>query len=109
MDAPITSADYRIKSAKADSETHHVELVWSTGDHTVADFSRYIGNGVFGKLSDPEIFKKVSTKHDGHVLTWPGDLDFSADDLWYEAHPEDIPEKLRAYFPPGTFRHLELK
>jgi hypothetical protein len=25
-------------------------------------------------------------------LEWPGEIDFCADALWFEAHPEDAPE-----------------
>jgi hypothetical protein len=101
----ISSADYRISDAKADSRRHVVVLTWSTGETTTADFSRYVGSGVFQAFLDPKFLDKVSIKRDGHVLAWPGNLDFSADDLWYDAHPEDIPSALRPYFPASTFRN----
>jgi hypothetical protein len=86
-----------------------VRLLWSTGEQTSADFSRYVGSGVFERFRDPKFFEQVSISHGGHVLAWPGNLDFSADDLWYEAHPEDIPEGLRPYFPKSTFLNLPPK
>jgi len=29
----------------------------------------------------------------GRSLEWPGDIDFCADALWFETHPEDSPQQ----------------
>jgi len=29
----------------------------------------------------------------GRSLEWPGEIDFCADALWFEAHPEDAPQQ----------------
>jgi|SRR3954447_3633910 len=109
MPDALISDDYRIKEAHAISGTHEVKLVWFSGEETTADFSRYVGSGVFTKFADFNFFKLVDVASDGHVLTWPGGLDFSADDLWYEAHPQDIPKNHRPYYPGSIFRGLNLK
>ena len=33
---------------------------------------------------------------DGHALTWPEDVDFSADALWYRTHPQDAEKETTA-------------
>jgi hypothetical protein len=30
----------------------------------------------------------------GRSIEWPGEIDFCADALWFEAHPEDVPKQV---------------
>ena len=45
-------------------------------------------------MADPEFFSKVEVGEDGDCITWPGELDFGADSLWYRAHPDAPIEEL---------------
>ena len=78
-----------IVAAAADSSTHTVRLAWQNGCETQADFAPLIGQEVFVPLQDPAFFQLVQVTHEGRALSWPGDLEFDADALWFEAHPED--------------------
>jgi len=40
----------------------------------------------------------------GRSLEWPGELDFCADALWFEQHPEDAPREPRAATEQGERR-----
>ena len=40
-------------------------------------------------MGDPEFFAKVKVGDHGDCITWPGELDFGADSLWYRAHPDE--------------------
>jgi Protein of unknown function (DUF2442) len=46
---------------------------------------------VFAALADPEAFAQIRIGERGRSLEWPGEIDFCADALWFEAHPEDAP------------------
>lgn len=80
-----------IVTAEADFATRSVRLVWADGSITVAQFGSVAGSGVFAPLADAGFFGKVSVGPRGRSLTWPGELDFCADALWFEAHPQDNP------------------
>ena len=43
------------------------------------------------EMKDAEFFDRVSIGVGGRSLGWPGELEFCADALWFEAHPEDNP------------------
>jgi Protein of unknown function (DUF2442) len=88
MPGPLNN---HIASAIADPQTHTVRLTWRNGAITTAQFGRLVGQGVFEAFRDPAFFAKVDIRRNGRVLTWPGELDFCADALWFEAHPEDRP------------------
>lgn len=81
----------RIVSAAPDAASRTVRLKWRNGAETVAEFGALVGKGVFGAFSDPAFFEQVEVGDDGYSLRWPRGLDFSADALWFEAHPEDNP------------------
>lgn len=80
-----------IASAEADPATQTVRLTWRDGSVTSARFSHLAGIGVFAAMRDPAFFSKAEVADAGHVLAWPGDIEFDADALWFEAHPEDQP------------------
>jgi hypothetical protein len=78
-----------IVGAVPDPETLSVELSWGNGATTVANFRHIAGKGVFAALNDPGFFARVTVGERGRSLEWPGELDFCADALWFESHPED--------------------
>ncbi len=96
-------SDHLIVNLKPDPGSFTVYLEWKGGATTRADFSKIVGDGVFQPLKDPAFFGKVSTRANGRVLTWPGEIDFGADALWFEAFPGDLPVTMRQeYTPPLT-------
>jgi len=88
MPAPTEN---RIVRAEPDSRAYTVKLVWANGAETVSRFSHLVGDGVFAALRDPACFAQTRVGDRGRSLEWPGDIDFCADALWFEAHPEDNP------------------
>ena len=85
-----------IVAAAADAATHTVALTWANGAKTVNSFAHLVGKGVFRAFADPTFFLQVRVGEHGRSLDWPGDLDFCADALWFEAHPEEAPRQSRA-------------
>jgi hypothetical protein len=81
--------DNIIVAAEPDPASHAVKLTWANGETTISSFRHLVGKGVFAPFSDPEFFAQVRVSGDGRSLEWPGDLDFCADALWLEAHPEE--------------------
>ncbi len=84
-----------IVAAVPDPVTYTVTLTWANGEQTVSSFAHLIGKRVFAALGDPVFFARVRIGEAGRSLEWPGELDFCADALWFEAHPEDAPEQTR--------------
>ncbi len=82
-----------IIAAAPDPASHTVALTWANGERTVSRFRHLVGKGVFAAFSDPAFFAQVRVGEGGRSLEWPGELDFCADALWFEAHPEDAPEQ----------------
>lgn len=78
-----------IKRAEARPD-YTVELQWGDGSRTVVDFAATIKKGgVFSALADRDFFvNRLTIGGDGDWLSWPGELDFSADSLWYRSHPD---------------------
>lgn len=87
--------DNVITSAKADASTFSVALTWANGETTTSSFRHLIGKGVGIALADPVLFAKVMVGERGRSLEWPGDIDFCADALWFEAHPMEAPGNQR--------------
>ena len=81
-----------IETATPDPSTRTVRLAWQDGSVTRADFAALAGSGVFAAFDDPAFFVRVEVADGGRILAWPGELEFDADALWFEAHPEDAPE-----------------
>jgi len=96
--------DNVIVTAVPDPASHTVALTWANGESTVSSFRHLVGEGVFVALSDPAFFAAVRVGEGGRSLEWPGELDFCADALWFEAHPEDAPEQERSAQRPRDAR-----
>jgi hypothetical protein len=92
--------DNIIVGAVADAQTYMIVVTWANGSQTVNTFRHLIGKGVMSALADPALFAKVRIGEHGRSLEWPGEIDFCADALWFEAHPEDAP-KQTAEHPTG--------
>jgi len=88
----------RIREAVPSFEDFTVRLLWENGTETIARFGDLVGHGVFEPMRDPHFFNQVTTFRNGRVLAWPNEIDFGADDLWFEAHPEDIPETMVRFY-----------
>ena len=84
-----------ITAAIADPKSHRVVLTWANGETTTNSFAHLVGKGVFTAFADPSFFSQVRVGEGGRSLEWPGELDFCADALWFEAHPEDAPVEAR--------------
>ncbi len=78
-----------IKRAEARPD-YTVEIEWGDGSHSIVDFAPTIKiGGVFAALADRDFFvNRLSIGGDGDWLSWPDELDFSADSLWYRSHPD---------------------
>jgi hypothetical protein len=85
--------DNIITAAAADPKTHTVTVTWANGETTRKSFRHLIGKGVFAALTDPKAFARVQVGERGRSLEWPGEIDFCADALWFETHPEDAPQQ----------------
>jgi len=83
-----------ITAALPNSDDCSVTLSWANGATTLSHFSHLVGRGVFAPLADRSVFAQVKIGPRGRSLEWPGDIDFCADALWFDAHPEDAPETL---------------
>jgi len=76
---------------------YKLRLIYSNGDIVVVDFTPIIRQGgVFAPLSNPDIFSQVKLGEGGRYIEWPSGVDFCADALWFEAHPNDNPLNLSA-------------
>jgi Protein of unknown function (DUF2442) len=87
--------DNIIIAAVAHPSTHTVALTWTNGETTVNSFHHLVGKGVFAAFSNPAFFAQAHVGERGRSLEWPGEIDFCADALWFEAHPEEAPEQPR--------------
>ncbi len=83
--------DNVITSATADASTFSVALTWANGATTTNSFRHIIGKGIGIALANPTLFAQVQVGERGRSLEWPGDIDFCADALWFEAHPQEAP------------------
>lgn len=92
----------RIASATARDE-FTIEIHWAGGGVDVVDFKPVVARGgVMEALRDPKFFiAGMRVEPDGYGLGWPtepaqpgevGGIDFSAQGLWYQAHPEKLAE-----------------
>ena len=78
-----------IKAAMARPD-YTVEIEWDDGSRSVVDFAPTIEkDGVFAALAEEDFFvTRLTIGGDGDWLSWPDDIDFSADSLWYRSHPD---------------------
>ena len=84
-----------------------LRIQWLDGRADAIDFKPIIAlGGVMKALADPIFFATgFSVDLDGYSVGWPslpnspdevGGIDFSAQGLWYRAHPEDLKRDHRA-------------
>jgi hypothetical protein len=89
-------SEYRIVQVQILGD-HRLRLVYSDGGVVEKDFAPLIAIGnAFAALADPDFFTQVFIGERGRSLEWPGELDFCADALWFEAHPEDYAKFLES-------------
>ena len=71
---------------------HTVTITWADGAHGVVGFTRFMEQGaLFSALRDPVWFvREMRILHGGIGLTWPNELDFSADGLRRDAFPDEV-------------------
>jgi len=96
--------DNVITAAAPEPGNHTVVLTWANGETTVSSFRHLVGKGVFAAFSDPAFFAQARVGEAGRSLEWPGDLDFCADALWFEAHSEDAPEQSARSAEHGAYQ-----
>ncbi len=80
-----------IVSVVPDPEAMSVSITWANGATTTHTMRPVAGKGVFAAFRDPAFFSRVRVGDHGRSLDWPGELDFCADALWFEANPGDAP------------------
>jgi hypothetical protein len=85
--------DNIIVAASPNADNYSVTLTWANGETTVNNFRHLIGRGVFAALREPTLFAQVRIGERGRSLEWPGEIDFCADALWFDAHPADAPQQ----------------
>lgn len=61
-------------------EDYKIELVFSTGEARLFDFSPYLEKGVFKRLKDVSLFKQAYVAFD--TVCWPGNLDIAPETLY---------------------------
>ena len=85
--------DNIIVAAVPDPKTYSVAVTWANGETTISGFRHLVGKGVFAALTEPAVFAQVGVGERGRGLEWPGEIDFCADALWFEAHPAEAPQR----------------
>jgi hypothetical protein len=88
---------YEIVAAVAHPD-HTVTITWSDGVRGVVDFMPIIDRGGwFTPLRDPDYFvANMIMLSGGRGLTWPEEIDYSADGLRHDAFPYGIPQDTSA-------------
>jgi Protein of unknown function (DUF2442) len=79
---------------------HTVTITWADGARCVVDFMPFIERGeLFTALQEPDYFTREMSimRGGGGGLTWPNEVDFSADGLRHDAFPA---EQLGEYDEP---------
>ena len=86
-----------IVAALPDPAAFRVALTWANGEQTTSDFSQLASRGIMKRLADPACFSHVRVGELGRSLEWNGGLDFCADAIWFEAHPDDNSHEVRLH------------
>jgi hypothetical protein len=91
---------YEIKEAVPHPD-HTVTVTWSDGAHAKVSFVPFLEKGgAFEALKDPDYFvREMRLLRGGIGLTWPNEVDFSADGLRQSAFPAD-PRRGWVSWPP---------
>jgi aspartyl/asparaginyl beta-hydroxylase (cupin superfamily) len=80
---------HRMVSAKARPD-YFVDIVWDDGSKSAVSFADLVGRGVCAAMADTKYFvERMGIADEGYALAWPDEIEFSADSLWYKAHPDD--------------------
>lgn len=80
---------YQIVKLTRENE-RKLHIYYANGGSIVVDFNRIIEKGgILAKLADPDFFAQVSIGEKGRYIQWPGEIEFCADSLWFESHPEE--------------------
>ena len=84
---------YEIIDAVAHPD-HTVTITWSDGVRGTVDFLPLIDRGGwFTPLRDPDYFvANMTMLAGGRGLTWPEEIDYSADGLRRDAFPNGVPQ-----------------
>ena len=82
---------HEIRDAVAHPD-HTVIITWTDGARGVVDFMPFIRRGaLFAALGEPGYFvREMRTLRGGIGLTWPNEVDFSADGLRHDSFPEEL-------------------
>ena len=88
---------------------HTVTVTWTDGAQAKVNFVPFLEKGgVFEALKDPAYFvEKMTVLPGGIGLTWPNEVDFSADGLRQDAFPAEATGE--AEEPPSTATEPERK
>jgi hypothetical protein len=75
---------------------HTVTITWADGVSQTVDFRSFIERGgLFAALREPDYFVgEMSILRGGIGLTWPNELDFSADGLRHDSFSHDPEEAI---------------
>lgn len=81
---------YEITDAVAHRD-HTVTITWADGARGDVDFTPFIERGeLFSALKEPDYFvREMNILRGGIGLTWPNEIDFSADGLRQDAFPTE--------------------
>ena len=98
---------YEIVAAKS-YPNHTVTITWSDGMTGIVDFTPYIAKGgFFEDLKDPDYFmREMRILRGGVGLTWPNEVDFSADGLRHDAFPKEETGEFDG-LPVTTWKSIE--
>jgi hypothetical protein len=70
---------------------HTVTVTWSDGARACVSIAPFLAKGgVFAPLKDPDYFvREMQVLRGGIGITWPNEVDFSADGLRQDAFPAE--------------------
>jgi hypothetical protein len=96
---------YEIKTAVPHPD-HTVTVTWSDGANATVSFAPFLAKGgVFEPLKNPDYFvREMRIMHDDIGLTWPNEVDFSADGLRQDAFPAEATGEVDEKVPPTSDR-----
>ncbi len=87
---------HRVTAAAAKPD-YTVEITWEDDSRSVVSFADLVGRGVCKPMSDRAYFvARMTIADEGYALAWPDEVEFSADSLWYKAHPQDAQKDIEA-------------
>jgi hypothetical protein len=60
---------------------YFIKVIFSDGTDKLVDLSPLLTKGVFKSLQNPDLFAQI--KNHSWFISWPGELELSADTLYY--------------------------